>query len=78
MKECQWETNVVQPEKTKLTILGESGRLDGLTIYGTIINEGTLNPEITRILQAEMRGKIVGNGFCLIANNSNYSEIAQK
>ena len=78
MKECQWETHVVHPEKTKLSILGESGRLDGLTVYRTILNEGTLNAEMTRTLQAGMRGKIVGNGTCLIATNSNYNEIAQK
>ena len=61
-----------------LSILGGSGRLEGLTVLGLIVNEGKLNADITGTLQAGMSGKIIGNGTCLLGGNSLNDDVAQK
>lgn len=61
-----------------LSILGESGRLDGLTVLGMIVNEGKLMAEINSALPVGMSEHIVGNGIRLIAINSITDEVAQK
>jgi hypothetical protein len=61
-----------------LSILGQTGRFDGLTVLGMIFNEGMLIAEINSSLMTGMSGKIIGQGTCLLAGYPINNNIAQK
>lgn len=62
-----------------LTVLGESGRLNGLMIQGQVINEGRLIVEnLEDEFSASAQRNISGQGSTIIAGSMASSRLAQK
>jgi hypothetical protein len=61
-----------------LSVLGQSGRLEVLTVLGLIVNEGKLHAEISGTVYAGISAKVVGNGICIFPGSSINDDVAQK